>query len=388
MNDHTRVVLARPEQRHSVPPSSLEPARRRPPLRSSSSRTPRSRPAPQVGHPRPMPPSNASSSPTARLRDRSHPKSQVRHEDHRDDVDAFETPSPWLGTSVHVAGQVRTSQTGKKIIFQLRELDADGAVIQKFDGVTTPSTTGWNWTGATLSTTRTNSRVNLFISEGDVTATKYLQVRAINSDVTPPAPRRRPRRRLRPRHDTDTPADPATCADIDYSKSGQGRQVFGDEFNGSAVDTAKWRVRDGESLSFDKARILARNVTVHDGVLDIAGKARDRLQPRLHHRLRRHHRQVQPEVRPLGDASQGPHRRDHDQGRLAGVLAPRRLHTGRDRHHGDLGLTQPPSRSTRARRTRGRSGGTRTSAVPTSSPDGRTPKATHQRSTTTTTCTP
>ena len=48
--------------------------------------------------------------------------------------------------------------------------------------------------------------------------------------------------------------------------------MFGDEFNGSSVDTSKWRVRDGESLSFDKARILARNVTVHDGLLDIAGK--------------------------------------------------------------------------------------------------------------------
>ena len=31
-------------------------------------------------------------------------------------------------------------------------------------------------------------------------------------------------------------------------------------------------MRDGESLSFDKARILARNVTVHDGLLDIVGK--------------------------------------------------------------------------------------------------------------------
>ena len=39
-----------------------------------------------------------------------------------------------IGTSVHAAGQVRTSQTGKKIIFQLRELAADGAVLQKFDG--------------------------------------------------------------------------------------------------------------------------------------------------------------------------------------------------------------------------------------------------------------
>ena len=171
-----------------------------------------------------------------------------------------------IGTSVHAAGQVRTSQTGKKIIFQLRELAADGSVLQKFDGVTTPSTTGWNWTGAVISTTRTNSRVNLSISEVGVTSDRYLQVRAINADLTPPALIPSPT----PSPSPTPPPPPPTCAAIDYSKSG--RQVFADEFTGTKVDTAKWRVRDGESLSFDKARILARNVTVHDGVLDIAGK--------------------------------------------------------------------------------------------------------------------
>jgi len=175
-----------------------------------------------------------------------------------------------IGTSVHAAGQVRTSQTGKKIIFQLRELAADGSVLQKFDGVTTPNTTGWNWTGAVISTTRTNSRVNLFISEVGVTSDRYLQVRAINADLTAPALLPHPSPTPTPSPSPSPSPSPTTCADIDYSKSG--RQVFADEFTGTAVDTAKWRVRDGESLSFDKARILARNVTVHDGLLDIAGK--------------------------------------------------------------------------------------------------------------------
>jgi len=177
-----------------------------------------------------------------------------------------------MGTSVHAAGQVRTSQTGKKIIFQLRELAADGVVLQKFDGVTTPSSTGWNWTGAVISTTRPNSRVNLSISEVGVTSNRYLQVRAINADLTPPAPAPSSSPPpFQPPPPTSTPPPPPTaCAAIDYSKSG--RQVFGDEFTGTAVNTTKWRVRDGDSLSFDKARILARNVTVHDGVLDIAGK--------------------------------------------------------------------------------------------------------------------
>ena len=183
-----------------------------------------------------------------------------------------------VGTSVHVAGQVRSSQTGKPIIFQLRELASGGAVIHTFDGGFTPTSTDWGWAGATLVTTRTNSRFELKITEVGVTNSAYLQVRAINSDVvapgtpTTPPPTTPPPTTPPPTTPPPTTPPPATCADIDYSKTGQGHQVFGDEFNGSVVDTGKWRVRDGESLSFDKARILARNVTVHDGLLDIAGK--------------------------------------------------------------------------------------------------------------------
>ncbi len=179
-------------------------------------------------------------------------------------------PIPTAGTTVNAAGEVRTSQTGKTIKFQLRELAADGSIIAKFDGVTTPSDTGWHWTGAKITTTRADSRVSLYIHEIGVTSRRYLQVRSINADLT--APTTTPTTPAPTTPAPTTPPPPATCADIDYSKAAEGRQVFGDEFGGSSVDTAKWRVRDEDSLSFDKARILARNVTVHDGVLDIAGK--------------------------------------------------------------------------------------------------------------------
>ena len=92
-----------------------------------------------------------------------------------------------LGTTVHVAGQVRSSQAGKPIVFQLRELASNGTVIQDFEGNTTPSSTSWNWTGATITTTRANSKVNLFVSEVGVTSDNILKVRTINSDVTPPS---------------------------------------------------------------------------------------------------------------------------------------------------------------------------------------------------------
>jgi beta-glucanase (GH16 family) len=45
--------------------------------------------------------------------------------------------------------------------------------------------------------------------------------------------------------------------------------VWQDEFNGG---TSLWNVRDGQSLSYDRARILARNVSVSDGNLNITAK--------------------------------------------------------------------------------------------------------------------
>ncbi|MGA9100389.1 hypothetical protein, partial [Aeromicrobium sp.] len=135
-----------------------------------------------------------------------------------------------LGSTVHVAGQVRSSQAGKGIVFQLRELAADGSVIQEFDGNTTPSSTSWLWTGATITTTRANSKVNLFVSEVGVTSDNFLKVRTINSDVTPPSttpsptptPTPTPRPTPSPTPTSTSTPPSGSCADIDYSKNGQG----------------------------------------------------------------------------------------------------------------------------------------------------------------------
>lgn len=53
---------------------------------------------------------------------------------------------------------------------------------------------------------------------------------------------------------------------------GWGLPAWRDEFTGPTVDTAKWRVRNNESLSYDKARILAGNVNIKDGRLAITAK--------------------------------------------------------------------------------------------------------------------
>ncbi|MCW2830183.1 MAG: hypothetical protein JWP31_875 [Aeromicrobium sp.] len=68
------------------------------------------------------------------------------------------------------------------------------------------------------------------------------------------------------------PAPAASCEDIDYSDPAQGVQTFSDEFNGAAIDRAKWRVRDNTFLNHDAAWITKDAVKVHDGYLDITGQ--------------------------------------------------------------------------------------------------------------------
>lgn len=59
------------------------------------------------------------------------------------------------------------------------------------------------------------------------------------------------------------PADPEAVVD------GWGAPVWQDDFNGDAVDTSLWRVRDGDYLSYDQTVIRSDNVSVRDGNLVI-----------------------------------------------------------------------------------------------------------------------
>lgn len=76
---------------------------------------------------------------------------------------------------------------------------------------------------------------------------------------------------------TATPPDPTACASgelrsLDYSRPGQGKLAWADEFDGDAVDPTRWTVRDRTSLSFDQAVIRRENVSVRDGALRIEAR--------------------------------------------------------------------------------------------------------------------
>lgn len=48
--------------------------------------------------------------------------------------------------------------------------------------------------------------------------------------------------------------------------------AWSDEFNGSSVDSRKWRVRDGDYMSYDLATIRKSNVSVSDGILSMRAR--------------------------------------------------------------------------------------------------------------------
>lgn len=69
------------------------------------------------------------------------------------------------------------------------------------------------------------------------------------------------------RRTTVGPSAPGWCEVADYRDPRYGRLDWADEFSGTTIDTSRWRVRDNLSLSYDVARVLARNAKVESGHL-------------------------------------------------------------------------------------------------------------------------
>ncbi len=68
-------------------------------------------------------------------------------------------------------------------------------------------------------------------------------------------------------------AAPCSAAALpDYTRDGKEKPTWSDEFNGNAVNQSRWTIRDQTTLSFDQARIQARNVSVRDGHLVIEAR--------------------------------------------------------------------------------------------------------------------
>lgn len=203
------------------------------------------------------------------------------------------------GSLVHVASQVSTVGGARPMRLTLQEVGRDGDVVQSFSG-TRDAVTDWAWLGAQLRTERSGSRVRVVYRGEDLPRGAALRFRGANVTVTSPSTPTPEPTPSEPTPTPPTPTDPGptpepttptptasptptpeptppgsttrTCDDLN---SPQRRTLsFADEFDGTSLDTTKWRVRDRTHLSFDAAYVTKDAVDVSDGTLTIEGRRR------------------------------------------------------------------------------------------------------------------
>ncbi|MCL8250688.1 glycoside hydrolase family 16 protein [Aeromicrobium fastidiosum] len=169
------------------------------------------------------------------------------------------------GTLVRATARVRSSQPGRRMILTIREISAGRVVASRSTSVTAASRS-WRRLTVSLRTTRAGSRVQLSTRASRVSGRHLARIADVTVEKTVPTASRPAPASPAP------PATAASCEAIDYSDPAQGVRTFTDDFDGTAIDPASWRVRDDTFLNHDKAWITRDAVSVHDGYLDITGR--------------------------------------------------------------------------------------------------------------------
>jgi beta-glucanase (GH16 family) len=177
------------------------------------------------------------------------------------------------GTRVTASVRLRSTMPDRRMSVELREIGRDGRLLQKQRRSIRPDHTRWRAVSARLTLEGSASRLSVRVAGASIRPGESVRVNALRvvarggRAVPPPSvpgalvPAPAP-----------APAPAASCRTLDYSRPEQGRLAFQDDFDGTAVDPSKWRVRDRVSLSYDLARIQKENVSVAGGVLSIAAR--------------------------------------------------------------------------------------------------------------------
>jgi beta-glucanase (GH16 family) len=158
------------------------------------------------------------------------------------------------GTLVRASARVRSSHPGRRMALRVVEVHR-GRVVGSRTRTVRASSRGWRHLAVSLRTTRAGSRIELHAKAARVRGRHLVRVEPPRAPA-PPAPT----------------APTAACEAIDYSDPAQGVRTFTDDFDSTAIDPTRWRVRDNTFLNHDKAWITKDAVSVHDGYLDIAGR--------------------------------------------------------------------------------------------------------------------
>ncbi|KAA1376319.1 glycoside hydrolase family 16 protein [Aeromicrobium fastidiosum] len=165
------------------------------------------------------------------------------------------------GTLVTASARVRSTQPGRRLTLRIMEVSA-GRVVASRSRTVKAASRSWRRLEVSLHTTRPGSRIQLSTRASRVSGRHLVRLADVTvKRITPtPSPAKPP------------PATAAACEAIDYSDPAQGVRTFTDDFSGTSIDPASWRVRDNTSLNHDKAWITKDAVSVHDGYLDITGR--------------------------------------------------------------------------------------------------------------------
>jgi beta-glucanase (GH16 family) len=164
---------------------------------------------------------------------------------------------------------LRTTAPGRKVALRLTE--RDGSVIHgRVLSVVTLTNQRWRKVTVRYTAKTTGSELRLSPIAWDLPASRAFDIDHIRLvGWTPRTPPRVDTSRARPAPAPTTAAPtPTASAPADW------RLVWSDEFNGSAVDGSKWRVRNGDHNSNELSCLTNRpqNVSVSGGVLHIVAQ--------------------------------------------------------------------------------------------------------------------
>lgn len=198
------------------------------------------------------------------------------------------------GSTLSVRVKVQAIRPTVRIGVEAREIGDDGEVVAKSTWSGSRSTSQWRWVDLKLTTVSAGDHFSLRVIGYSLSGSKAVKVKqaSVVASAPLPSPSPSPTDTSVPTPSPSPPPTPSTAPapgptfgnagvrpctstqleQLDYSRSGQGDLAWSDEFDGTSVDTNRWRVRNETTLSFDQARIMARNVEVNDGLLSITAR--------------------------------------------------------------------------------------------------------------------
>jgi beta-glucanase (GH16 family) len=196
-------------------------------------------------------------------------------------------------STLAVTVKVQTPSSGPKVGVKAREVDDAGHIVSQSTWSSSKKTTRWRSAELTLKSVGTGHRFSLQVIGHSLKGSKSVKVREVSAELTTakasdadvtttPSPSPSPSPTPTPSSTPTTtpppvtgpagPVRPCTTAQLTQLDDTKGTLAFDDEFDGTGVDTNRWRVRNETTLSFDQARIMAANVAVHDGLLSITAR--------------------------------------------------------------------------------------------------------------------